>query len=94
MIPSKADWLREEFAAIDFREDEVDVLAAGTCRVSHRGSGQARGDEGEHMAVTGSASERSGSGDLSGQAAAPVRPAAVSGIVMMHAIELARAILS
>jgi amidase len=46
------------------------------------------------MAVTGSASERRGSADFAGKAAAPVRSAAAPEIVMMNAIELAQAIQS
>src|SRR5260370_28281564 len=56
----------------------------------------ALGDEpyGENMAATGSPSARRGGADLGGEAAAPARPAGVSAIVMMNAIELARAIQS
>src|SRR5713101_6580092 len=46
------------------------------------------------MAATGSTSARRGGADLGGEAAAPARPAGVSAIVMMNAIELARAIQS
>src|SRR5712692_7415233 len=46
------------------------------------------------MAATGSTSERREGADPAGEAAAPARSAKVSEIVMMNAIELARAIQS